>query len=94
MIVGRIGCRDFVVRGLRRRAEIVGEAGDAADLRADRLIGALVVERAVNDVALDLIVRNRIPLEIDMTFVRDAFKFCGEEEFALRLKSPRLKLLR
>ena len=62
LIVGGVGCGGFVVCSVRRRAEIVSEARDAADLRADGLIAALVVERAIDDVALDLIVWDRVPL--------------------------------
>ena len=66
------------MRSLRRRAKVVGETRDAADLRADGLIGAIVVERAIDDVALDLIVGDCAPIEIDVTLVRDAFRFCGD----------------
>ena len=62
------------MRRLWRRAEVISEARDAADLRADRLIRALIVERAVDDVALDLIVGDCVPLEVDVALVGDGFQ--------------------
>ena len=50
-------------------AEVVGEARDAADLSADGLVGAVVIEGAIDDVTLDLILGDGIPFEIDVPFV-------------------------